>query len=215
MRGNERLSYSNLGVLQSADEPNQRRKVRFRYRLLSAYGKCGQVICIGTARAGNYASDIKAPALPAPGTEFQSSCRGLDLSRLINLYVILTGIIDLAPIALYDSDPRRALRKVFDRATGKPIGPEQLKTYAEVLAQYHLSSEDKFKNGQFLDRGRTIRRHIVATGFAWIGKEANQVGESGEGHPIRSATEQFNSKGLGRPAPRATRAPHFRLGERA
>jgi hypothetical protein len=78
--------------------------------------------------------------------------------------------------------------------TGQSISPDQLKTYAEVLAQYHLSSEDKFANGQFLDRGRTERRHVIASGFAWIGKEANQVGESGEGHPIISATQDFLGK---------------------
>jgi hypothetical protein len=98
---------------------------------------------------------------------------------------------DLAPIAPYNSDPQRALEEVFDRVTGHSISPGQLKTYAEVLAQYHLSSEDKFANGQFLDRGRTIRRHVVATGFVWIGKEANQVGESGEAHPLVSAAQQF------------------------
>jgi hypothetical protein len=84
---------------------------------------------------------------------------------------------------------------VFDRVTGKPIDPKQLKTYAEVLAQYHLSCEDKFENGEFLDRGRTERRHVVATGFVWIGKEANQVGESGEEDPIWSAVEEFAAKG--------------------
>jgi len=98
---------------------------------------------------------------------------------------------DLAPIAPYDSDPSRAVVKVFDRLTGRGIDPEELKTYAEALAQYHLSCEDKFANGQFLDRGRTERRHVVATAFVWIGKEANQVGESGESHPITSATQKF------------------------
>jgi hypothetical protein len=97
----------------------------------------------------------------------------------------------LAPIAPYDSNPARALSKVFDRVTGKPIHPEQLKTYAEALAQYHLSCEDKFENGQFVDRGRTERRHVVATGFIWIGKEANQVGKSGEEDPVWSAVEEF------------------------
>ena len=96
-----------------------------------------------------------------------------------------------APIAPYDSDPQRALSKVFDRITGRPVHTEQLKTYTEVLAQYHLSSEDKFLNGQFRDRGRTERRHVVATGQVWIGKEANQVGESGEADPIWSAVEEF------------------------
>ena len=99
----------------------------------------------------------------------------------------------VAPIAPYDRDPARALPKVFDRVTGKPVRPEQLKTYAEALAQFHLSSEDKFENGQFLDRGRTARRHAVATRFVWIGKEANQVGESGEADPIWSTVEEFTA----------------------
>jgi hypothetical protein len=78
----------------------------------------------------------------------------------------------------------RALENVFDRVTGDPIKAEQLKTYAEALAQYHLSSEDKFADGQFRDRGRTERRHVVATGYTWIGKEANRVGDSGNADPI-------------------------------
>lgn len=95
------------------------------------------------------------------------------------------------PIAPYSRDLRRALRSVFDRLTGKPARPEQLKTYAEALSQYHLSPEDKFLNGQFCDRGRTERRHVVATEFILIGKEANQIGEGGEADPIRSAVEEF------------------------
>jgi hypothetical protein len=98
---------------------------------------------------------------------------------------------DMKPIAPFDSDPARALSKVFCRVTGKAIGAAQLMTYADVLAQYHLSPEHKFENGDHLDRGRTERRHIHATGFVWIGKEANQVGESGEADPIRSAVEEF------------------------
>jgi hypothetical protein len=98
---------------------------------------------------------------------------------------------ELKPIAPFDSDPARALSKVFDRLTGDPVRPEQLKTYAEVLAQYHLSPEQKFANGNHIDRGRTERRHVLAIGFAWIGKEANQVGESGEVDPIVCAVTQF------------------------
>ena len=59
------------------------------------------------------------------------------------------------------------------------------------LAQYHLSCEDKFDNGRFLDRGRTERRHVIATKIIWIGKEANRVGESGETDPVYSAVEIF------------------------
>ncbi len=98
---------------------------------------------------------------------------------------------ELAPIAPYDSDPGRALSKVFDRLTGRPLRPEQLKTYAEVLCQFHISPERKFANGEHRDQGRTERRHVVALEFVWIGKEANRVGESGEADPIRSAVEEF------------------------
>jgi hypothetical protein len=98
---------------------------------------------------------------------------------------------DGKPIAPYDSDPRRAIPNAFDRVTGESVDPEQLKTCAEALVQYHLSCEDKFVNGQFLDRGRTERRHVVATGVELIGKEANCVGESGEADPVSSAVEVF------------------------
>jgi hypothetical protein len=99
----------------------------------------------------------------------------------------------LKPIAPYNSDPQRALRSVFDRVTGESIDPEQLKSYAEVLSQYHLSPEAKFSNGRYLDRGRTGRRHVVATDLVLIGKEANQVGQSGESDavvsPVRALVE--------------------------
>jgi len=97
----------------------------------------------------------------------------------------------LTPIAPYDTDPARALAKVFDQDTGEQIRPEQLKTYAEVLTQYHLSCEDKFLNGQFLDCGRTERRHVVASGLSLIGKEANRVGTSGEPAPTCVAVAAF------------------------
>ena len=95
------------------------------------------------------------------------------------------------PIAPYDSDPVRALPNVFDRVTGDSTGPELLKTYADALAQYHLSPEDKFANGRFLDSGRTERRHVVATGCELIGKEANRVGESGGTDPEHSSVKAF------------------------
>lgn len=97
------------------------------------------------------------------------------------------------PIAPFDNDPVKALASAFDRATGEPLNPEQLKTYAEMLAQYHISPESKFENGQFLDRGHTERRHVVATSLVLIGKEANRVGESGETDLIVSAVQGFGA----------------------
>ncbi len=91
---------------------------------------------------------------------------------------------DPKPIAPFETDPARAVAQAFDRVTGDPIDPRQLKTYAEALFNYHLSSEDKFENGEFLDRGKTARRHIRAESVRLIGKEANKVGESGEADPL-------------------------------
>ena len=71
---------------------------------------------------------------------------------------------------------------------------------SEALAQYHLSPESKFENGRFWDRGRTERRHIVATEFVLIGEEANRVGESGESDPIVASCTfagNFGGRGCG------------------
>ena len=90
---------------------------------------------------------------------------------------------DPRPIAPFATDPEKAVEKCFDRVTGEPIYQGQLKTYAEALFNYHLSSEDKFENGGFLNQGTTRRRHVMADGYVLIGKEANKVGESGEEEP--------------------------------
>lgn len=98
---------------------------------------------------------------------------------------------DPKPIAPYDSDPSKAVPDVFDRITGKPIPAEKLKTYAEVLCQYHLSPESKFANADYFEHGRTERRHVVATGIVLIGKEANRIDQSGLSDPVISASVDF------------------------
>ena len=95
------------------------------------------------------------------------------------------------PIAPFDSDPARALPNVFDRLTGRYIPSKKLKTYAEVLGQYHLSPESKFANADYFDRGRTERRHVVATAIVLIGKEANRIDQSGLSDPVISASVHF------------------------
>jgi hypothetical protein len=78
------------------------------------------------------------------------------------------------PIAPYNTDIKRAAQNCFDRETGNPISSKKLKTYRHALAQYHLSPESKFLNGDYLDQGPTIRRHVEATAIYHIGKEANR-----------------------------------------
>ncbi len=80
----------------------------------------------------------------------------------------------MKPIAAFNRNIREAAKGAFDRETGKPIPASELKTYAEALVQYHLRPEAKFLNGDFCDRGRTERRHVVASEIIHIGKEANK-----------------------------------------
>ena len=82
--------------------------------------------------------------------------------------------LDLRPIASFNRNIRDAAKNAFDRETGKTIPAIELKTYAEALAQYHLRPETKFLNGDYSDKGRTKRRHVVATRIVHIGKEANR-----------------------------------------
>jgi hypothetical protein len=84
-----------------------------------------------------------------------------------------------APVAPYEKNALKAAQQAFDRETGEAICPDQLKTYAECLAQYHISSEVKFVNGEFLNCGPTTRRHVVADSVRLIGKEGNRVEEDG------------------------------------
>lgn len=104
------------------------------------------------------------------------------------------------PIAPFERDASKAAEQAFDRETGEPVPVEDLKTYAETLALFHLSPEDKFENGAPFDQGPTRRRHVFATEVALIGKEANKVGEFGNGHPVSEAVVEFswnlNSSGV-------------------
>ena len=80
----------------------------------------------------------------------------------------------LKPVAPFNKDVIKASRDAFDRETGKFVSSEELKTYREALAQYHLSPESKFLNGEHDDHGRTERRHVHVTDVVHIGKEANK-----------------------------------------
>jgi transcriptional regulator with XRE-family HTH domain len=78
------------------------------------------------------------------------------------------------PVSAYDSDLDKAAEGCFDRETGELVSRDQLKSYRDALAQYHLHPESKFHNGNYTDRGFTRRRHIRALATEYIGKEANR-----------------------------------------
>ena len=77
-------------------------------------------------------------------------------------------------IAPFESDPKKASARCFDRDTGTPVPATMLKTYRQALSQYHLRPEPKFLNADFRDIGETQRRHVQVTGVVYIGKEANR-----------------------------------------
>jgi hypothetical protein len=85
----------------------------------------------------------------------------------------------IRPVAPYDSDPIKAAKNCFDRQTGKRVSKDDLESYREALAQYHLYPENKFLNGRHRDRGPTMRRHVKIgiTDIHYIGKEANELEE--------------------------------------
>ena len=79
-----------------------------------------------------------------------------------------------AVVAPYDTEPERAVTRCFDRRTGKPVPPSILKTYREAIGDYHTHAESKFENGDSLNVGITLRRHVQAVAVEYIGKEANR-----------------------------------------
>lgn len=86
---------------------------------------------------------------------------------------------ELSPVAPFHTDTADAATRAFDRVSGEPVSIHQLKTYAEALAQYHLSPEPKFAHARYFDRGQTERRHVVASNVRLIGKEGHRVEEDG------------------------------------
>lgn len=100
-------------------------------------------------------------------------------------------------VAPYSKDPEWAVRHAFDRLTKRPVRPEQLMSYRDALAQYHLHPEAKFGNGDYTDRGMTHRRHVRPLGpIDHIGKEANKWEEQfylGANPRLRSGTDRLTA----------------------
>ena len=77
------------------------------------------------------------------------------------------------PTAPFSRDSERAAHQAFDRQTGMTVPIEFLKTYSDVLRNYHLHAEAKFHGGFGDNRGKLNRRHIHAVAVRHIGKEAH------------------------------------------
>ncbi len=97
------------------------------------------------------------------------------------------------PIAPFERNATKAVGIAFDRITGASVNANELKTYAEALAQFHMSTEDKFENGDFKDMGVTKRRRVFVQTVSLIGKEANKVGVHGAADPVAEAQATFDT----------------------
>lgn len=95
------------------------------------------------------------------------------------------------PISPFERDSGKAAAQASDRVTGEPVRAEQLKSYSECLGQYHLSSEDKFENAEFTNRGLIRRRHVIVHAVRLIGKEANKVGEAGSADQVATENAEY------------------------
>lgn len=79
------------------------------------------------------------------------------------------------PMAPFETNPQKMIDCVFDRMTGELVSTDQLRTYSEVLALYHVSPETKFWNGISRRSGVTQRTQLQPEEVKLMGKEAKHI----------------------------------------
>jgi hypothetical protein len=82
---------------------------------------------------------------------------------------------EIRPVAPYEKDNEKALRRVFDRNSENmdPVPTNLLRTVADVLRDYHRQPEYKFLGGGWNEEGILRRRHILVDTIEDIGKESD------------------------------------------
>ncbi len=81
----------------------------------------------------------------------------------------------MRPVAPYESDTDKALRRVFDRSSDRleAVPRKWLRTVADVLRDYHRQPEYKFLGGGWNEEGVLRRRHVFVDTLEDIGKESD------------------------------------------
>jgi hypothetical protein len=82
---------------------------------------------------------------------------------------------DVRPVAPYEKDTEKALRRIFDRNSEHmdPVSIKWLRTVADVLRDYHRQPEYKFLGGGWNEEGVLRRRHVFVDTVEDIGKESD------------------------------------------
>jgi hypothetical protein len=86
-----------------------------------------------------------------------------------------TKLDEIRPVAPYEKDTERALRRIFDRNSEnmEPVSAKWLRTVADVLRDYHRQPEYKFLGGGWNEQGVLRRRHVLVDTIEDIGKESD------------------------------------------
>ena len=81
----------------------------------------------------------------------------------------------MRPVAPYESDTDKALRRVFDRSSDRleAVPRKWLRTVADLLRGYHRQPEYKFLGGGWNEEGVLRRRHVFVDTIEDIGKESD------------------------------------------
>ncbi len=87
---------------------------------------------------------------------------------------------EIMPVAPFRSDPLNAAKGAFCRQSEVKVEVDQLETYVDVLCDYHLSAEMKFRNGAPLETGPTRPRDVRAQKVILVGKETTREDGSTE-----------------------------------
>jgi hypothetical protein len=82
---------------------------------------------------------------------------------------------DIRPVAPYEKDTEKALRRIFDRNSENMdhVPVKWLRTVADVLRHYHRQPEYKFLGGNWDEEGILRRRHVFVDTIEDIGKESD------------------------------------------
>jgi len=100
---------------------------------------------------------------------------------------------ELRPLAPFDYDIAKAADRSFNAYGSRKVERWELKTYAELFAEFHRRPEYKYANAEGDDRGVTERRSIAPLRIDIIGKET--IRYSRQDHIGGYEPAQFSSVG--------------------
>ncbi len=100
---------------------------------------------------------------------------------------------ELRPLAPFDPDIAKAVDRCFNAYGSRKVERWELKTYADLFADFHRRPEYKYDNAEDNARGKTERRRVAPSRIDIIGKET--IRYSRQDHIGGFEPAQFASEG--------------------